>query len=46
MRRGAAALGVGAMTLYTYVSGKAELLDLMLDAAYARTSRANTAGQP
>ncbi|MGH3570689.1 MAG: TetR/AcrR family transcriptional regulator [Pseudonocardiaceae bacterium] len=45
MRRVAAALGVGAMTLYTYVPSKAELLDLMLDSAYARMSRANTTGQ-
>jgi AcrR family transcriptional regulator len=34
MRRVARALGVVPMTLYTYVPGKAELLDLMLDAAY------------
>ena len=34
------------MTLYTYVPGKAELLDLMLDAAYQRMPRAGTAGQP
>ena len=34
------------MTLYTYVPGKAELLDLMLDSAYARMPRADTAGQP
>ncbi|MBO3086251.1 TetR/AcrR family transcriptional regulator [Cellulomonas fengjieae] len=33
MRRLAADLGVGAMTLYTYVPGKAELLDLMVDSA-------------
>jgi AcrR family transcriptional regulator len=33
MRRLATDLGVGAMTLYTYVPGKAELLDLMVDAA-------------
>ncbi len=46
MRRVAAALGVGAMTLYTYVPGKAELLDLMLDSAYAGMPRANTAGAP
>jgi AcrR family transcriptional regulator len=46
MRRVAATLGVGAMTLYTYVPGKAELLDLMLDATYARMSRVNTTGQP
>ncbi|NEK57868.1 TetR/AcrR family transcriptional regulator [Geodermatophilus sabuli] len=32
MRRVAAELGVAAMTLYTHVPGKGELLDLMLDA--------------
>ena len=31
MRRVATGLGAGAMSLYTYVPGKAELLDLMLD---------------
>jgi AcrR family transcriptional regulator len=31
MRRVASALGVGTMSLYTYVPGKAELLDVMLD---------------
>jgi AcrR family transcriptional regulator len=31
MRRVAAGLGVGAMTLYTHVPGKGELVDLMLD---------------
>jgi AcrR family transcriptional regulator len=46
MRRVAQTLGVGAMTLYTYIPGKAELLDLMLDSAYARMPRANTTGQP
>lgn len=46
MRRVADALEVGAMTLYTYVPGKAELLDLMLDSAYAYMPHANTAGQP
>jgi AcrR family transcriptional regulator len=46
MRRVAQALGVVPMTLYTYVPGKAELLDLMLDAAYARMPRADTSGQP
>jgi AcrR family transcriptional regulator len=35
MRRVADALGVGTMSLYRYVPGKAELLDLMLDAALA-----------
>ncbi|MFI9724270.1 TetR/AcrR family transcriptional regulator [Streptomyces sp. NPDC052396] len=46
MRRVAQELGVVPMTLYTYVPGKAELLDLMLDAAYARMPRTDTAGQP
>lgn len=32
MRRVASELGVGAMSLYTYVPGKGELLDLMVDA--------------
>jgi AcrR family transcriptional regulator len=35
MRRIAAALGVGAMSLYRYVPGKAELVDLMVDEVYA-----------
>jgi AcrR family transcriptional regulator len=46
MRRVAQALGVVPMTLYTYVPGKAELLDLMLDAAYAGMSRTDTTGAP
>lgn len=46
MRKVAAGLGVVPMTLYTYVPGKAELLDLMLDAAYQQMPRADTAGQP
>jgi AcrR family transcriptional regulator len=46
MRRVADALGVAPMTLYTYVPGKAELLDLMLDAAYAGMDRAGTADRP
>ncbi|MET1071516.1 MAG: TetR/AcrR family transcriptional regulator [Umezawaea sp.] len=46
MRKVAAELGVVAMTLYTYVPGKAELLDLMLDAAYTRMARTDTAGRP
>ncbi|MFJ6793802.1 TetR/AcrR family transcriptional regulator [Streptomyces sp. NPDC091268] len=46
MRRVAKELGVVPMTLYTYVPGKAELLDLMLDAAYARMPRTDTAGRP
>lgn len=35
MRTLAKSVGVGAMTLYTYVPGKAELFELMIDAAYA-----------
>jgi AcrR family transcriptional regulator len=35
MRRLSESLGVRAMALYTYVPGKAELLDLMLDRVYA-----------
>lgn len=46
MRRVAAQLGVSPMTLYTYVPGKAELLDLMLDAAYQRLPKDDTTGQP
>ncbi len=46
MRRVAQALGVVPMTLYTYVPGKAELLDLMLDAAYAQMPRTGTTGPP
>jgi AcrR family transcriptional regulator len=45
MRRVAEHLGVGAMTLYTYVPGKAELLDLMLDTAYPSMPRADAAGR-
>jgi AcrR family transcriptional regulator len=46
MRRVAEALGVAPMTLYTYVPGKAELLDLMLDAAYTGMPRLDTSGEP
>jgi AcrR family transcriptional regulator len=35
MRRLAEALGVGTMSLYRYVPGKAELIDLMLDTVFA-----------
>ncbi|MEU7694848.1 TetR/AcrR family transcriptional regulator [Microbispora hainanensis] len=34
MRKVAEQLGVGTMSLYTYVPGKAELIDVMLDTAY------------
>jgi AcrR family transcriptional regulator len=40
MRRLAHALGVWPMALYTYVPGKPELLDLMLDAVYLAMPRA------
>jgi AcrR family transcriptional regulator len=46
MRRVAKALGVAPMTLYTYVPGKAELLDLMLDAAYTGMPRLDTSRRP
>ncbi|KAA5834523.1 TetR/AcrR family transcriptional regulator [Saccharopolyspora hirsuta] len=39
MRRVADHLGVGTMSLYTYVPGKAELIDVMLDTVYGETAR-------
>ena len=39
-------VGAAPMSLYTYVPGKAELLDLMLDAVYAAMPRADTAARP
>ncbi|MFF4261659.1 TetR/AcrR family transcriptional regulator [Streptomyces virginiae] len=42
MRALAQRLAVTPMTLYTYVPGKAELLDIMLDEAYARMERRPT----
>ncbi|SFB48612.1 transcriptional regulator, TetR family [Amycolatopsis marina] len=39
IRRVAQALGVSPMSVYTYVPGKAELIDLMLDAVYAEMPR-------
>lgn len=39
MRRVAERLGVGTMSLYTYVPGKAELVDVMLDTVYAETQK-------
>ncbi|PFG18670.1 TetR/AcrR family transcriptional regulator [Serinibacter salmoneus] len=36
MRRVAKQLGAGAMSLYTYVPGREELVDLMIDAAFAQ----------
>ncbi len=46
MRRLAGELGVAAMTLYTYVPGKAELVDLMIDSAYQRLPLTDTYGLP
>ena len=40
MRRVAERLGVGTMSLYTYVPSKAELLDLMLDSVYGEQALA------
>jgi AcrR family transcriptional regulator len=44
MRRVADALGVGAMTLYRYVPGKGELLDVMLDTVYGELPRRQVEG--
>ncbi|WP_199539060.1 TetR/AcrR family transcriptional regulator [Desertihabitans brevis] len=41
MRKVAAALGVGAMSLYTYVPGRDELFELMIDRAWADRGRAD-----
>jgi AcrR family transcriptional regulator len=46
MRQLAKTLGVATMTLYTYVPGKAELLDLMVDTAYREMPRTDTTGKP
>jgi AcrR family transcriptional regulator len=46
MRRVAQALGVAPMSLYTYVPGKAELLDLMLDTVYAQMARTDMSNTP
>ena len=46
MRRVAERLDVTAMSLYTYVPGKAELLDLMLDTVYGETARPAPADGP
>ena len=44
IRRVAAALGVRPMSLYTYVPGKAELLELMLDTVYRELPRGEWPG--
>ncbi|WP_345216740.1 TetR/AcrR family transcriptional regulator [Georgenia halophila] len=46
MRKVASVAGTAPMTLYTYVPGRAELIDLMLDHLYARMPRADVAGLP
>jgi AcrR family transcriptional regulator len=46
VRRVAQDLGVVPMSIYTYVPGKAELLDLMVDASYAAMPRTDTTGRP
>jgi AcrR family transcriptional regulator len=46
VRRVAEALGIAPMSVYTYVPGKAELLDLMLDTVYARMDRADHGDRP
>lgn len=46
MRAVAERVGVSAMSVYTYVPGKPELLDLMVDARYDRMTRTPWAGQP
>jgi AcrR family transcriptional regulator len=46
MRRVAQELGVTPMATYTYVPGKAELLDLMLDSVYRQMERTDHTGRP
>ncbi|MGV0744178.1 TetR/AcrR family transcriptional regulator C-terminal domain-containing protein [Mycolicibacterium sp. XJ870] len=46
IRSVAAKLGVTPMATYTYVPGKAELLDLMLDTVYQQMPRADLTGMP
>jgi AcrR family transcriptional regulator len=45
MRRVADRLGVGAMSLYTYVPGKAELLDVMLDTVLGEVAEPDGAAE-
>lgn len=40
MRRVAEGLGVGTMSIYTYIPGKAELLDVMVDTVYGEQAAA------
>lgn len=46
MRAVAERVGVSAMSVYTYVPGKPELLDLMVDASYARMNRTSWGHRP
>ncbi|MGP4058164.1 TetR/AcrR family transcriptional regulator [Mycobacterium sp. 4D054] len=46
MRAVATRLGIATMATYTYVPGKAELLDLMLDSVHAQMPRADLRGLP
>ncbi|MGE2733092.1 TetR/AcrR family transcriptional regulator [Mycolicibacterium vaccae] len=46
MRAVATKLGIATMATYTYVPGKAELLDLMLDTVYAQMPRTDLNGMP
>jgi AcrR family transcriptional regulator len=46
IRRVAERVGRPPMSLYTYLPGKAELLDLMLDTVYLRMGRPATHGRP
>lgn len=46
IRRVAERVGSSPMSLYTYLPGKAELLDLMLDTLYLRMERPLTSGRP
>lgn len=45
MRAVAERVGISAMSVYTYIPGKPELLDLMVDALYARMERPVWAGR-
>jgi AcrR family transcriptional regulator len=46
IRRVAQRVGSSPMSLYTYLPGKGELLDLMLDTVYLRMERPLTSGRP
>jgi len=46
MRAVAERVGISAMSVYTYVPGKPELLDLMVDALYVGMARPAWAGEP